>query len=72
VDPGGIQPWVGLKNRIGGGAIFFGDGVDGFTGTHGVGGGSLGGERSPPENDEKKESQAAHGNEISYGERAIY
>jgi hypothetical protein len=56
VDPGGIQRRVGLQNRIGGGAVFFGDGVDGFAGTHGVGGGSLGGERSPPEGDEKKKS----------------
>ena len=72
MDPGGIQTWVGLKNRFGGGAIFFSDGVDGFAGTHGVGDGSLGGERSPPENDKKKKSQAAHGNEISCGERAIY
>jgi hypothetical protein len=37
-----------------------------------VGGGSLGGERSPPESDEKKKSQAAHGNEISCGELATY
>ena len=72
MNPGGIQTWVGLENRFGGGAIFFGDGVNGFAGADGVGGGCLGGERSPPENDEKKKSQAAHGNEISYGERAIY
>jgi len=56
VDAGGIQTWVGLKNRFGGGAVFFGDGVDGFPGTDGMGGGGLGAERGEakknPEGDE--------------------
>ena len=67
MDPGGIQAWVGLKNRFGGGAVFFGDGVNGFAGADGVGGRACCGEGSPAERDQKEKLQAAHGNAISGG-----
>jgi len=67
VDPGGIQAWVGLKNRFGGGAVFSGDRVNGFPGSDGVGGRAWGGEGSPAERDQKKKLQAAHGSAISGG-----
>ena len=70
MNAGGVQARVGSKNRFGGGAVFFGNGVDGFAGADDMGGGSLGAKGSPSEHEKKKKSQVAHGDEISCGERA--